>query len=156
MLRINKQQNLSLLSFKVVFKGLKIWRKFMRNIIIASAILISSLLLVSPSLGDDDNGKFDHGGKLFSASATVPIGQVSVLLAEVPRGKNLLVTQYCRDFFFLDLVGSELGRVPSEQNSSCTTYEPGVLFKGGQSISCITRFADAGIEMACLVNGVIR
>ena len=128
----------------------------MKLIIVAAAILIGILLIVPTTLGNDNNARFNRDGRLFSASATLSNGQVSELLAEVPRGKDLVVTQYCKDFFVLDLVGSELGRVPSEQTSSCTTYNPGVLFKGGQSISCVTRFVDPEIEMSCLINGVIR
>lgn len=127
----------------------------MIKIFIPVVFLISNLVLVPTSIGDD-NGKFKLKGKLFSASATITAGQSSALLAEVPEGKNLVVTQYCRsDPMGTELTGSELGRVPAEF-SSCTTYVPGVLFKGGQSVSCFTPFGPAFQDSVCLINGVIR
>ena len=111
----------------------------MNNKFITIAFLIGSLVASPMAFGDDDES-FQLKGKLFSASAIIPSGSSSALLAEVPEGKNLIVTQYCKnDFFGPELVGSELGRVPAEQGTACTTYVPGVLFKGGQSISCVVR-----------------
>ena len=128
----------------------------MKNIFITVAFLISNFLVMPTSLADnDDNVKLR--GKLFSASATITAGQSSAVLTEVPEGKRLIVTQYCKtDFFGPDLFGSVLGRVPAEQNSACTTYIPGVVFDGAQSISCVSIFGPAFQDIACLINGVIR
>lgn len=128
----------------------------MKNILITMAFLIGSLVASPMAFGDDDES-FELKGKLFSASAIIPSGSSSALLAEVPEGKKLTVTQFCKnDFFGPELVGSELGRVPAELNSACTTYVPGVLFKGGQSISCVFLFGPAFQDLVCLINGVIQ
>ncbi len=128
----------------------------MKNIFITVAFLISNFLVMPTSLANDgDNIKLR--GELFSASATITVGQSSAVLTEVPEGKKLIVTQYCNSGVFgIDLVGSVLGRVPAEFSSACTTYIPGVLFTGGQSISCVFIFGPAFEDIACLINGVIQ
>ncbi len=128
----------------------------MKNIFITVAFLISNFLVVPTSLGDDA-GQFKLKGKLFSASATITSGEFSALLAEVPEGKNLIVTQYCQSGFMGTLlIGSVLGRVPSNFSSACTTYIPGVLFTGGQAISCVSLGGPVFFDRGCLINGVIR
>jgi len=127
----------------------------MKNIFITVAFLIGNFLVMPTSVADDD--KFKLRGKLFSASAIIPTGSSSVLLTEVPEGKSLTVTQFCKNGGFgPDLIGSELGRVIAEFNTVCTTYVPGVLFKGGQSISCVSEFGPVFQDQVCLINGVIR
>lgn len=122
----------------------------MKNIFITVAVLISNFLVVPTSLGAPPE-------QLFSASATITTGQSSAVLTEVPEGTTLIVTQFCKsDVMGADLIGSVLGRVPSQQNSNCTTYIPGVVFDGAQSISCVSIFGPAFQDFACLINGVIQ
>ncbi len=129
----------------------------MKNIFITVAFLISNFLVMPTSLAND-GADIKLRGELFSASATITVGQSSAVLTQVPEGKKLIVTQYCRGGFMggIDLVGSVLGRVPAEFSSACTTYIPGVLFTGGQSISCVFIFGPAFEDIACLINGVIQ
>ncbi len=56
-----------------------------------------------------------------------------------------------------EIYGTKLGRVPSEMNSNCTTYVPGVRFKGGQVVMCETMFArPTDFDVPCLINGIIQ
>lgn len=127
----------------------------MKNIVITIAVLISNFLVVPTSLGDE-LGQATLEGNLFSASATIATGRSSAVLTRVPGGMKLIVTQFCKSSFFgPELVGSVLGRVPAE-GSACTTYIPGVVFNGGESISCVSNFGPVFQDIACLINGVIR
>ncbi len=123
----------------------------MKKKLITSAFLIGSCIAASLAFGQNIQLK----GSVFSRSATIPAGASSVVLFNVPQNKKLIVTQFCSSFSMgIDLSGSKLGRVPAGPNI-CTTYVPGVLFKGGQSVSCVADFMFEQ-DVACLINGVIK
>ena len=122
----------------------------MKKKLITSAFLIGSYIAASLAFGQDIQLK----GAVFSKSATLPAGESSVVLYNVPQNKKLIVTQYCRRNE-LYLSGSKLGQVPANAMEDCTTYVPGVLFKPGESLICTARFL-FNDDSVCLINGVIK
>ena len=127
----------------------------MKNVLLVVAFLTCSLLAVPTSMADNI-GDFKLQGQVFSAGATIPAGESSVLLTQVPKARQLVVTQFCRsDFSSAELSGTQLGRVPAEQSGNCTNYILGVVFKNGESIFCSIKFGPAFEDIPCLINGVM-
>lgn len=124
----------------------------MKRKILTSVILIGSCTLMSLASGQT----VQLEGTVFSRSATIPAGANAAVLYDVPRKRTLIVTQYCKSTAFgPELSGSKLGRVPAG-TETCTTYVPGVLFKGGQTVSCVADFPNPDMDTVCLINGVLQ
>ena len=124
----------------------------MKRRIFTSAVLIGSCIVMSLAFGQS----MQLEGTVFSRSATIPAGANAAVLYDIPRRRTLIVTQFCKNTVFgPELSGSKLGRVPAEAET-CTTYVPGVLFKGGQTVSCVADFPNPDMDTVCLINGVLQ
>lgn len=98
----------------------------------------------------------DLAASIFSAGATILAGSGQATLAQIPAGGALIVTQYCQsggDFGPL-LTGSTFGVVPSggQSQGNCTSYTPGVLLRGEQTVSCVSTFPGFG-DTYCMITG---
>ena len=124
----------------------------MKKKLITNAFLIGSCIAASLAFGQD----ILLEGKVLSRSATIPAGASSAVLYEVPQNKKLIVTQFCKNSSpGPELFGSKLGRVPAGFEI-CTTYVPGVLFKKGETVSCVAEFPNPDFDTVCLINGVLQ
>ena len=127
----------------------------MKNKLIIGAFLAGTCISTPVAMAEGD--QIIHlEGTVFSRSATIPAGTSSAVLYEVHRTRILIVTQFCKNNVFgPELVGSKLGRVPAGTDT-CTTYVPGVQFKGRQTISCVADFPNPDMDVTCLINGVLQ
>ena len=104
----------------------------------------------------------DPFANLFSASVTIGGmgGEPQGVLANIPAGQTFILTQFCvggngGPGFNPALRGSSFGGIPSSSQGGCTSYSPGVLLKGEQSISCsLTMSSFEGIP--CMITGYKR
>lgn len=126
----------------------------MKNKFVIGALLAGACMTSPLAIGQEDHSHLLEG-RVFSASANIVAGTASVVIYEIPAKRTLIVTQFCKGFMGPELSGSKLGRVPSESISNCTTYVPGVRFKGGQAVVCESFFINE-IDVPCLINGVIQ
>jgi hypothetical protein len=101
----------------------------------------------------------DPFANLFSASATITGAASEVVIMQIADGQNFVLTQYCRSGagpgFAPELHGSSFGVIPAGVlEGGCTTYVPGVLLRGGQSLSCSVAFPGGGPEgVSCMITG---
>jgi hypothetical protein len=97
--------------------------------------------------------------EIVTRSVSVAPGTTEVLF-EVPAGRSYLVRQVCEGDeinVFTDVVGSELGVVA--KGKGCQEYIPGILFVGGETISCVsseTGFPGTFPPGTCLITGTLK
>lgn len=102
-----------------------------------------------------------------SEAATLPMTQTTVEIYRVPVGNTLVMTQACIEGdgtgFGPSIVGSELGPVPGGAagagglpSEACTNYSLGVVFQGGETISCSAGEFGSATDSVCLINGVLQ
>lgn len=128
----------------------------MKALVTALACVLGAVALISPSSADDNKRRI-WKGQVFSAGAMIPAGGTAAVLAEIAGGRKFLLTQYCQTGgdFGPQLVGSSFG-VVAKKYGNCTEYTPGVLLKGGQTLSCVSPYEGVYEDTACLITGYLR
>ena len=129
----------------------------MGNRLLNYVLLLASLAAPSIAIATTPpDPAADLAASIFSAGATILAGSVQATLMQIPPGGAVIVTQYCQSGgdFGPQLQGSTFGVVPSGGNGqgNCTSYTPGVLLRGEQTVSCISAFMGFG-DTYCMITG---
>jgi outer membrane receptor protein involved in Fe transport len=127
--------------------------RFRQVVFLTGSMALSNLALAATTASQLP----DPLANIFSASATITSGSTEVALAEIPQGQSFILTQYCRSGggagFGPELRGSAFGVIPSGvSEGGCTTYSPGILLRGGQSILCASAFPVFD-SASCMITG---
>jgi hypothetical protein len=116
-----------------------------------AVILVGSLAIAPATFAADGN----PAPKLVSRTASPDPGHEEVMFT-VPFNSQLLVTSACVQHMAMRI---GIGEIDEDENrlnfgaDGCTTYAPGVVVPGGETISCDN---DSGVENSCLLVGVLE
>jgi hypothetical protein len=119
--------------------------------------LLLCLALPNIALAVPPDPVADLAAQIFSISVAITSGGSQADVAQIPEGQVFILTQYCRTSsgpgFGPVLQGSTFGVIPSAGgDQACTTYTPGVLLRGAQTISCSTLF-QVFEDAYCMITG---
>jgi hypothetical protein len=119
-------------------------------------LLVSAAMPSAAFAGTSPDAAAELAASIFSAGGTILAGSGQATLLQIPAGGAVIVTQYCQsggDFGPL-LQGSVFGVIPSggSQQGNCTSYTPGVLLRGEQTVSCVSTFPGFG-DTYCMITG---